>query len=441
MISTGLLSDGYSPSACSIDSSTDSDTDFIARQRHARQQLSHSDTEDTDREHCSNPLPDRGQDQAVSESNIWQMPPSERTESESALSEMHGEPTLPHEEPQVDEFVPRIPLLSHLVKTENNVSSTPAEKSSLPTSSGDILPPNPITPLVPRVLIPRICHPTSVMGTIIHCPGALSNPKTFAFHPIAISSFEAIFHIDDHQPEIPALVGLPLWMRHHSKNDTKIDQENEIVRQLWINANFDDPHSFGTSPSQTGSKLVMRKDGINLIPQHLEALCHFCLYVLQVTYGDTGRLSSHPRKCERQKRMFKRMATKRGFGEFWEEYRDGRALHDERWMKLPSPYDGRKLGMRYERLVPAGEGNMGGERLIRKAGVVEEAMRTEGSVTRGLARKREVMSETDGRWRKIKWEASEASSEESDVVPPSKQRTGCLGKSVTRESFSSNIEN
>ena len=185
----------------------------------------------------------------------------------------------------------------------------------------------------------------------------------------------------------------------------------------------------------------MRKDGINLIPQHLEALCHFCLYVLQETYGDTGRLSSHPRKCERQKRMFKRMTTRRGFEEFWEEYREERALRDARWMKLPSPYDSGKLGMRYERLVPAGNGDMGVDRLIGTVERVEETMRTLGSVTRGLARKREVMSENDGRWRKIKWEASEASSEASDVVPPSEQRTGYLGKSVTRESFSSNIEN
>ena len=440
MISNDLLSDGYSPSACSIDSSTDPDTDFIDRQRHARQQLSYSDTEETNREHGSSPLLDRDQNQAVSESSIWQMPPSERTESESVPSEMHGEPIQPHEEPQADSFIPRIPLLSHLMKTEKDVSKT-SDNPSFPTSSDDALPPGPITPLVPPVLIPKIHHPTSVMGTIIQCPGTLLNPKVFAFHPIDISSLEAIFHIEDHEPHIPAVVGLPLWMRHHSsKNDTTIDQENELVRQLWINADLADPVGFGTAPSQTGSKLVMRKDGVNLIPQHLEALCRFCLYVLQESCGDTGRLSSNPRKFGRQKRMFKRMATKRAFEEFWEEYRDEKALRDARWEKLPSPHDSKKLGMRYERLVPTVKEGVGGERPIRKMIIVEETIRTEGLVTRGLARKREVLSEAGGRGAGIKRESSEAGNEGSDVLPPSKRRVRYSGKSVARESVSSNME-
>ena len=232
-------------------------------------------------------------------------------------------------------------------------------------------------------------------------------------------------------------------MRHHNnKHDTTINQENEKVRQLWICADFDDPSSFGASSSQTGSKLVMRKDGVNLLPQHLEALCHFCLYLLQESCGDAGRLSSKAHKYERQKKMFKKMATKRGFKEFWEEYRDEKALQDERWMKLPSPYDSRKLGVRYERLVPAVNGNMGGEKSIRKTEKVEEPTRTEGLVTRGLAlaRKREVLSEVHGGGGRIKREWSEASSEESDILPPSKRRTRYSGKSVTRESISSNME-
>ena len=134
--------------------------------------------------------------------------------------------------------------------------------------------------------------------------------------------------------------------------------------------------------------------------------------------------------------MFKKMATKRGFEEFWEEYRDEKALQDERWKYLPSPYDGRKLGIRYRRLFPAVNENMGGERLIRKTEKVEEIMRTEGLVTRGLARKREVAGEADSRGRRVKRESSEASSEESDILPPSKRRTRYSGKSVTRESVS-----
>ena len=226
-------------------------------------------------------------------------------------------------------------------------------------------------------------------------------------------------------------------MRQHKKNDST-DQENEMVRQLWICANLDDP-GFGTSPSQIGSKVVMRKDGVNLIPHHLEALCHFCVYVLRESCGDAGTLSSKPRKCEKQKKMFKKMATMRGFEEFWREYRVERASHDERWKHLPSPYDSRKLGIGYSSLVPTVNEDMGGETPIREADKVEETTRTEELVTRSSARKMEVVSKADGRGRRRRMESSEASSEGSDILPPSKQTIRYLGKSVTRESFPSNM--
>ena len=229
-------------------------------------------------------------------------------------------------------------------------------------------------------------------------------------------------------------------MREHSNNnDTTGDQENEMVRQIWICANFDDP-GFGTAPSQIGSKLVMREDGVNLFPQHLEALCHFCIYVLRESCGGTGTLSMNPRKSEKQKQIFKKMATMRGFTGFWREYSEARGERDGRWNGLPSPYDKGKLGMRYEWLVPAVDGDRGGERSVWEGDRVEERARTEGLVTRELARRREAGCEADGRGRR-KGELSEASSEGSDILPPSKRRrTGCSGKSVTTQLIPRNTE-
>ena len=88
MSPTNTLSGGNSPSASSKDSGTDSDTDFIQHQRHAQQQLSHSDTEDTTEQNQSSPMRDRDQKQVVSESSMWEMPASGSTRSESVLSQM-----------------------------------------------------------------------------------------------------------------------------------------------------------------------------------------------------------------------------------------------------------------------------------------------------------------------------------------------------------------
>ena len=81
MIPTNPLSGRNTPSACS----TDSDPDFIERQRYARQQLSPSDTEDTTRQDQSSPLQDRDQNEGVTESSIWEMPSHERTRSKCPI--------------------------------------------------------------------------------------------------------------------------------------------------------------------------------------------------------------------------------------------------------------------------------------------------------------------------------------------------------------------
>ena len=127
--------------------------------------------------------------------------------------------------------------------------------------------------------------------------------------------------------------------------------------------------------------------------------------------------------------MFRRMATRRGFEEFWREYCEGRAERDEGWKGLPSPYDCGRVGRGYERLGFRA-GNVE-ERMVGKAEADlgdEMTMRTEGLVTRGLARKREVAGEADGGGRRRR-ESEEASSDVSDVLPPAKRRRiRCVGK-------------
>ena len=229
------------------------------------------------------------------------------------------------------------------------------------------------------------------MGTIIYCDGAISALRVPQFDLLAVSSFEATFHHDDSQPHIPALVGLPLWMRQHRQNDS-IDQENNLARHLWISTNFDHP-GFGSSAAQLGSRLLMRKDGVNLIPHHLEALCTFCISVLRESCGERGILSKTPGKSDKQKKLFKQMATQKGFETFWNEYRARKASHDARWKNLPSPYDVARLGVTYSWLVPSyatkdTSGRRGAP--TRATDAVGPLTRTEGLVTRGLARKREI---------------------------------------------------
>ena len=145
-----------------------------------------------------------------------------------------------------------------------------------------------------------------------------------------------------------------------------------------------------------------------------------------------GGLSKIGRRRERQERVLREMATRREFEEFWGTYCEERG-----WKGLPGPYDCGSVGRGYERVVSGASDQVVGEE---RADMGGEMMRTEGLVTRGLAKKREAESEGDGSRRRRR-EASEASSEESDIRPPSKRRRkACSGKVGSSQSSPSNEE-
>ncbi len=186
---------------------------------------------------------------------------------------------------------------------------------------------------------------TEIKGAIIYCQGAMEKNKTKPFASTVVPGIEAILHANDLPCSIPSTIDLPIWMRTY-KHDPSNNRANPLATWLQIIGDLE-ADGFGfAAKTVLDSAVVMRKDGRELLPRHLEALCFFCKNVVEeVLGGDVGHvgLSENPYTREMQKKTFRKLACRKGFLEFYHSYCLEKAVRDERWRSLPSPYEMREL--------------------------------------------------------------------------------------------------
>ena len=90
--------------------------------------------------------------------------------------------------------------------------------------------------------------------------------------------------------------------------------------------------------------MVVRRDGLELLPRHAEVLCFFCKYVVEevVGVGSAGLAEDKERQWV-QRKMLRKLLCKKGFLEFYDDYCLERSFEDPGWRGLPSPFDVRVL--------------------------------------------------------------------------------------------------
>jgi hypothetical protein len=173
---------------------------------------------------------------------------------------------------------------------------------------------------------------------------------------------EVVYHANDSPLSIPTQIGLPLWQLSHTQLPMNPEKErkNCIVGYLSVSAvpatsSINSGNGDGTPLSWQeayGSKVMMRQDGFNLLPQHVIVLYHFCKDMSNTTVRYAGKPGDKRDKLVQQRERFQEVATRANFEMYYRRFCDREVANDPRWRNLPSPYDLAQLGKKYTN-VPA----------------------------------------------------------------------------------------
>ncbi|KAI4123913.1 MAG: hypothetical protein LQ338_005060 [Usnochroma carphineum] len=142
-------------------------------------------------------------------------------------------------------------------------------------------------------------------------------------------------------PNLSQRIELPLICFGSNHDIAKKQYANFSAEQVFRGEYTDDPDnldSWGNLPLKVrnpGNVLVFRRDGKELLPQHVEA---FVVWIPTVFaghhFGPARKLKSRWRK-EEQVKVFDERATRKNFEAFWEYWKG----LDARWKELKSPYE------------------------------------------------------------------------------------------------------
>lgn len=123
-------------------------------------------------------------------------------------------------------------------------------------------------------------------------------------------------------------------------NREEYNASNQAATFLQLVA---DPNSsqWGWAPfewqSPAGSVIVVREDRKPILPQHIEALCHFCQYVLQPLFEDSMGSGMHPESPMKKSEVLQ-MMTRRRFENFYIGYENWKRDNDPNYIVCTFPY-------------------------------------------------------------------------------------------------------
>lgn len=181
-------------------------------------------------------------------------------------------------------------------------------------------------------------------GVRINCLGHMTAPSTTPFTAVEVHTYDGVFfqHRRD-VPDISRLVGLPICVLRYppdkawSTDPAKCRNDPLMFLYLKVDGCWDS--LWGSVPrvwmDEGGSALVVRLHAADLLPEHLEVLCDFCEHKIGRICADAIENGN----LERGKKLVREQATKKSFLAYFETYRSKKAISDERWRSLISPYD------------------------------------------------------------------------------------------------------
>ncbi|KAL2609365.1 hypothetical protein R1flu_027938 [Riccia fluitans] len=118
-------------------------------------------------------------------------------------------------------------------------------------------------------------------------------------------------------PPLPARLGIPLELQKVTPpNEWKHDStmlQNPVITFLHLESNLTST-SWGWAPEEwdemVGSVVLARTDGKDLLPQHAEAVCHYCYHFLQPVFEDSMGAGMDPEVKVSKEEVLYRLSPK-----------------------------------------------------------------------------------------------------------------------------------
>lgn len=187
-----------------------------------------------------------------------------------------------------------------------------------------------------------------VLGVRINCCGDRKSGRA-QFEPIKVLITDPVW--TEPIPGISKLVGLPIRVRripsevgaaNKSKRRKKptFDEANQAATFLHMNVNPNAKDWGWASPFEwqmpTGSVVVVHANKKDLLPQHVEALCHLCQYVMQPVFEDSIGAGLHPENPIPKRDVLRRL-TPREFELFYSGFTSWKRDNDPKYREVNLP--------------------------------------------------------------------------------------------------------
>lgn len=207
----------------------------------------------------------------------------------------------------------------------------------------DLLCTYPATNISDMTNIPAAVSPKVEVSVVrINCPGdhALGRPK---FETIKIRANHVAY--DAPVTSISQLMDFPLrvircsapYASEYEKREHNVDN----TAATYLNMGVDPEVSWGfvgldwVDPA--GSVIVVRGKGQNLSPQHVEAMCHWCEFVLRPLFDNSRSMGLHPETPIAKSAVLARI-TRSEFEDFYVGYDAWKGRIDPSWKKSQGPF-------------------------------------------------------------------------------------------------------
>ena len=163
------------------------------------------------------------------------------------------------------------------------------------------------------------------------------------FRPVSILPAHPVFSAKE-CCDLPAMAGIALYIHRYDIKFYPGEFENKLASKITRCGDITSKEWGQTRWPWKGVRnaaLIVRQDGKDLLPQHVEALCAWCQNYLEKVISSDAVKDANTEESgghENAKRVIEQ-AARESFENHWMSFSEKKAFIDENWKNVPSPYE------------------------------------------------------------------------------------------------------